>query len=131
MIQMGVGTARLMAAKFQKSEQRGRPGKTSTFATGSLYLHPYHPRWATWDSRKEVGYFEKISESPTDSYYYSLSQQRVVMLVVVATAVGETELLGGTGERKAGIDASPDWSLVQKDCYGKSAEKKEEEEQEE
>lgn len=77
-----------------------------------------------------MGYFEKISESPTDSYYYSLSQQRVVMLVVAATAVGETELLGDTGERKAGIGASPGCSLVQKDCYGKSAEKKEEEQEE-
>jgi len=50
------------------------------------------------------------------------------MLVVVATAVGEAEPLGGTGERKAGIDANLDCSLVQKDCYGKSAEKEEEQE---
>ena len=77
-----------------------------------------------------MGYFEKISESPTGSYYYSLSQQRVAMLVVVATAVGEAELLGGTGGRKAGIDANPDCSLVQKDCYGKSGEKEEKKQEE-
>jgi len=45
MIQMGVGTARLMAAKFQKLEQRGQPVKTSTVATGlQFHLHPRHPR---------------------------------------------------------------------------------------
>lgn len=77
-----------------------------------------------------MGYFEKTSESLTGSYYYSLFQQRVAMLVVVATAVGEAELLGGTaGGRKAGIDANPDCSLVQKDCYGKSGEKEKKQEE--
>ena len=51
-------------------------------------------------------------------------------MVVVATAVGEAELPGGTGVgRKAGIDANPDCSLVQKDCYGKNAEKEKKQEE--